>query len=372
MTPTLRIVHVVNDAETGGAQTLIEALSSSPEGGDEHHVLVLMGRGALSDRLAASASTVTYAHLGRRSLSPFRAIRALRGLVREHDVDIVHSHLLQSDLVSLLTFHRTARVTTLHTSGAHESRSLSQLVGLAVARLSRKFDAVVACSSSAREYGIRSRYAQGTAIPVIHNGTHVPPRRPDSEPSREGPVRLVHLARWHPMKDHATLFASLAILQSAGQAVVVDCAGLGVESTNSTLVELAAEHGVSGRVRFLGSVADVPGLLTGAAGLIISSSHGEALPMAGLEALAHGLPVATTDVGDCRILAVDPRLVVPPRDPQQLANAIGVLSDAPEEWPDLSHEAWHRAASSFSVASCASAYRALYLRVTGRLESELV
>lgn len=134
MNPTLRIVHVVNDAETGGAQTLIEALSSSPGDGDEHHILVLMGRGALSERLAASASTVTYAHLRRSSLSPLRAIRALRGLAREYDIDIVHSHLLQSDLVSLFTFHHAARVTTLHTSGAHESRSLSQLVGLAVAR----------------------------------------------------------------------------------------------------------------------------------------------------------------------------------------------------------------------------------------------
>lgn len=41
----MRVLHIVNDAETGGAQTLIEQLLLSREAGDEAHLLVLLSPG---------------------------------------------------------------------------------------------------------------------------------------------------------------------------------------------------------------------------------------------------------------------------------------------------------------------------------------
>ena len=38
----MRILHVINDAETGGAQTLVEALARHRDPSDEAHILVLL------------------------------------------------------------------------------------------------------------------------------------------------------------------------------------------------------------------------------------------------------------------------------------------------------------------------------------------
>jgi glycosyltransferase involved in cell wall biosynthesis len=85
---------------------------------------------------------------------------------------------------------------------------------------------------------------------------------------------------------------------------------------------LMDELGLHSRVSLLGPRKDVQSLLSKTKFLVISSRWGEALPMAGLEALARGVPVITTDVGDCKDLVVDPTFLVNPGDASQLAIAL--------------------------------------------------
>lgn len=358
----MRILHIVNAAETGGAQTLIEAMCRSRVPGDEHHVIVLLGPGALSKRLGAVADSIHHAGLRRRDVLPFRAITMVRKVVESKKIEIVHSHLLQSDLVTIFSGLAIPKLSTLHTSGAHESRQLAKLVGLAVAKLSGRLDAVVACSPSARAYGSSARYANAGMIPVIHNGTAVPPRYPAPEvPNAGRRVQLLQLARWHPMKDHRNLFQAVAILRARGINVHVDCAGVGMDPHNAELLALLEETGVAEAVRLHGAVDHVQDLFVRSSALVISSSHGEALPMAGLEALAAGLPVITTEVGDCAALAVDPELLVAPANPEALATAINsVASAGVQRWSELSRLAWERALASFEVGATARSYRHRY------------
>ncbi len=57
----------------------------------------------------------------------------------------------------------------------------------------------------------------------------------------------------------------------------------------------------------------------------------EAMPLSVLEAMASGLPVVATEVGDVPRLVEDGRtgFVVPSRDPQSLANALAKLLSDP-------------------------------------------
>lgn len=367
----MRILHIVNDAQTGGAQTLIEMLgldALNSEAGipkDELHLLVLLTPGALSPRYERTLNSVSYVNMSEKSVLPFAAIKTLYSLVRKHKIQIVHSHLLQSDLISLLTPLKIPQVSTLHTSGSHETSTVSRLVGRVVARLSRRFDAVVACSPSARSYALDRGYYKAANIPVIFNGisTSAPRRGVETVPAQHQ-KRLVILSRWHPMKDHATLFAALAIVRQTYPEFVVDCAGLDIEPQNVQLQQAIEAAGLGSNVRLCGSVQDVFTLLDGAAALVISSSHGEALPMAGIEALSAGVPVVTTDTGDCAALAVDPVFLVPPSDPARLAAALlrVMLAD------DKSSLGWkvqarELAVEKFDGARTARAYRSLYAQL---------
>lgn len=348
---------MVNDANTGGAQTLIESLAAQALGKDDVHVFVLMTKGSLSLRLESVATSVSYGGLSRNSKNFIRPVLALRRLIQSLEVDVVHSHLLQSDFVCLIASPKTPVLSTLHTSGAHESNLPARIVSKLVASCSRRFSAVVACSQTAMDYAHRMHYFDSGKMQVICNGSSIPPF--EEETSRN-PV-LLCLSRWHPMKDHGNLLTAFERFVTRRPEWTLVLAGDGMDEHNRDLAELISSRGLDASVRVLGPVSDVGSLLREAAALVISSSHGEALPMAGIEALAQGLPVLSTNVGDCASLVVHSDFLVSPRSSQQLAAAmerIASLSDP--EYADLMRKSWDVANTSFNSVHTEEAYRKLY------------
>jgi glycosyltransferase involved in cell wall biosynthesis len=102
-------------------------------------------------------------------------------------------------------------------------------------------------------------------------------------------------------------------------------------------------------VRLLGTSADVPGLLRGAACLVLGSDY-EGCPLAVIEAMAAGVPVVATAVGGVPELVEDGRtgLLVPPRRPELLAAALTELLGAPERARALGRAGRERARASLS------------------------
>jgi len=91
----------------------------------------------------------------------------------------------------------------------------------------------------------------------------------------------------------------------------------------------------------------------------------EAMPLAVLEAMASGLPVVATDVGDVARLVEDgvSGYVVPARSPQQLAGALRKLLDDPDLRRRMGQAGRRRAEEQFSGASTTRAVGALYARL---------
>jgi glycosyltransferase involved in cell wall biosynthesis len=99
---------------------------------------------------------------------------------------------------------------------------------------------------------------------------------------------VVTVARLDPQKGHADLLAAVARHPDVTFVWVGDGAGrAGLEAT-------IAQGGLD--VRLLGHRRDVGAILDGA-DLFVLPSHSEGLPFALLEALAHGVPVVTSDAG---------------------------------------------------------------------------
>ncbi|MBL8749050.1 MAG: glycosyltransferase [Planctomycetes bacterium] len=126
-------------------------------------------------------------------------------------------------------------------------------------------------------------------------------------------------------KDHANLLRAVARLEPSVRVALVGGGPLADE-----LRRLAAELGLGERVEFAGPVAD-PASLYARFTTFVLSSRTEQMPIAMLEAMACGLPVVATDVGDVRaILPIEANeCIVPPADPAALASALQrVLADA--------------------------------------------
>src|SRR5262249_10190897 len=124
----------------------------------------------------------------------------------------------------------------------------------------------------------------------------------------------------------------------------------------------AARLGVQDRMRLMGSVDDVPGLLA-AADVLVSASAYEGLSLGHIEALAAGLPLVATAVGGTPELAEgNPAvaLVSPEASPEGFAARI---ADVVLARPDGGREA---AATHFTRERMAQGYARLYPRAVRR------
>jgi glycosyltransferase involved in cell wall biosynthesis len=93
-----------------------------------------------------------------------------------------------------------------------------------------------------------------------------------------------------------------------------------------TPADIAAWQG-EGTIEWWGHRDDMPGVLGQSTIVVLPSYYREGVPKILLEAAACGRPVITTDVPGCREAVVDGKsgLLVPPRDPLALADAIVLL-----------------------------------------------
>jgi glycosyltransferase involved in cell wall biosynthesis len=358
----VKILHVINGADTGGAQTLLEALALERRSGDVVRLAVLRDRDTLSARLDSAMDHVTYIGVNPATPNLLRAIRAINAELRRQRVDILHSHLFMSDLAALLTpAPNVARVSSIHTSYMPpDDPKTSVPVARAVAAMSGRFHTTIATDATCIPFMKRLGYRQ-TPV-VINNGVPIPTTYP---PYDVDSYRVVSLARWHPMKAHDVLFAAFSQVKVALPDAKLVCAGSGMSVDNSALVDLLTSRGlvVTRDVDLLGPVDDVSPVLAGAGCLVLSSRYAETFPMVGGEATSRAIPVVTTRVGGAAAFAVRPEHVVAPESADALAAAIQqLLTSAPATRLRFSSDAREKAIHEFSAARVAKRYYDVYDR----------
>lgn len=140
----------------------------------------------------------------------------------------------------------------------------------------------------------------------------------------KGPI-IGTVAALRPEKNLARLLEAFQLVRKQLPCRLL-IAGDGPERT--ALEEHAKELGLGSDVRFLGHTTETERVYAALSVLAISSDT-EQMPTAVLEAMAAGLPVASTDVGDVRhMVSPQNRPFVTPRDAAAMAEAIfGLLSE---------------------------------------------
>lgn len=125
----------------------------------------------------------------------------------------------------------------------------------------------------------------------------------------------------------------------------------------------AEELGLGSRVVFTGWRTDNLELLS-ALDVFVMSSLWEAMPIALLEAMAARRPIVVTDVGDNRAIVDDGAcgLLIPPRDPGAIADAIASLINRPDFARGLAERGYRRFQEQFTTAAMAASYARTYER----------
>ncbi len=147
----------------------------------------------------------------------------------------------------------------------------------------------------------------------------------------EGPI-LLTVRRLVPRMGVTDLLAAAAQLRAGGHRLHLAIAGDGEQ--RQALERQAEDLGLGSSVTFLGRVPDddLPALYRAADVFVLPTRSLEGFGMVTAEALASGLPVLATNAGASgEVLAgVGGARLVPPEQPQALAEALAAMLDDPE------------------------------------------
>lgn len=144
----------------------------------------------------------------------------------------------------------------------------------------------------------------------------------------------------------------------------------GFERYDAQLRQLASSSGLSSRMHFSGfryTHDDIPDLMASLTMLAHTSVEPEPFGLVLIEAMAMGRPLIATKMGGPLEIVAEGEtgLLVPPRDPAQLANAISGLLEDPDRIRRMGQAARRRIHDRFPVDAFRKKLSAIYDRVVG-------
>lgn len=154
------------------------------------------------------------------------------------------------------------------------------------------------------------------------------------------------------MKDYPTFLEAAAIIVKSHPQTEFILVGTGVDATNSELTSHIEKLSLQKHIHLLGERSDLP-VITASLDIAVSSSaFGEGFPNVVGEAMACGVPVVATDIGDTAWVMGETGFLVPAKAPAKLAEACLHLLNLPEaERQAIGEKGRQRIAKHFSLAS---------------------
>jgi glycosyltransferase involved in cell wall biosynthesis len=370
----IRICHIITGLDAGGAErALVNIVSRLDPSRFRNDVVSLIEPGIFGQHLDAAGIPLT--SLGMRRGSPTLSgfVKLVRHLRRTRP-EILQTWLYHADVVGTFAHYFTPSTRLLwnvRCSDMATSPGSSRLLWITriLARMSHRPDAVIVNSKRGKVFHQEIGYRPRLWI-ELPNGVDTQRFRPSFD-RREtlravlgiqgtGPV-IGLVARYHPMKDHATfLQAAAQFARDHPDACFVMC-GTDCDDENEKLNRSIMQAGLSGRVILLGRRNDMEAIYPTFDLVTLCSSFGEGFPNSLIEAMACGVPCVATDVGACREIIEDQALVVAPRDHDALAKAWNhILAESAET---LARKLRRRAVECFAADRICHVYESVYLDV---------
>lgn len=312
--------------------------------------------------------------LARGLLNPQRIARMARFLKRER-FDVLQAHLTYGNIIGAMVGRLSGipTVATLHSAKRVQQERLSDYGREWLETLALRFGvqrvlAVGQVVARAHQSRIPNKHIHiiPNAAPTPHPITPAERETLRAELCGGDPTRtilLITVGRLTPAKGFGDLLTAVAQLREHHPTALLVIVGDG--ELNDTLTAQIASLGLQEHARLLGYRDDVPRLLC-ASDVFVSSSHWEGLSWALLEAMATGLPVVATDVGEVPIvLAEGTGLIVPPKNPALLAEGLRSLLDDPSRMRALGEAARQHVDRHYSVSAWVDQHLALYKEMIG-------
>ncbi len=376
LTP-IKVVHIITTLGSGGAQRMLCRLVKQSQSSRIQHSVITLLEGGVNIAPMRNAN-IDVVELDLRFGNLIGTTLQLTRAVRNQKPNLVHGWMYHGNLAATLGGRlykaRCPLVWNVRHSACNlqdEKPSTRKIIRLGK-QLSGFSDVIVYCSKESAEDHARLGYPQSKAV-VIPNGFEVDVFKPNANGRGSLAARLgvdadtpilCMAARYAPMKDHRGMVEAMVRLKQRGQKAHLIMLGRGVDNGNEELNALLERSGVADCVSLLGEQTDMTPIYAATDIVVVPSAWGEAFPNVLGEGMASGIPCVSTDVGDSRWIVGDAGVVVPPRDPDALADAIGDLIAMGKQCRrELGARGRQRILQNFTIERIANQYEDLYRKL---------
>jgi glycosyltransferase involved in cell wall biosynthesis len=364
-----RLLQLTSSSDIGGTeQMLLRLLSKLNREKFTVCICSLIGHG----RLTEACKRLGYEAWNLKFTSPLHIDKViwLYRLCRSERIQLIHAYGLRADTVGRFVAHVSGvPVIVSSIRGPDEQRRWFHVW---LDRLTARWvDLFISNSEAGRKSRIRRERFAPEKIVTILNGIEFPlPASPaDVHALREKygvsedayPIVGI-IANVRPMKGHRDVIAALPALRSRFPRICMLCVGR--DDSGGEIQRTAKERGVLESMKFLGyqeATQEILALST----VFLLPSYWEGCPASILEAMAAGVPVVATRVGGIPEIVEDHKtgLLIPPKDPDAICQAIIWISENPREVEVMVRGAKQQVAERFSLERMVSNIEETYERL---------
>ncbi|MBF0123772.1 MAG: glycosyltransferase [Magnetococcales bacterium] len=347
----MRILFLARSLDRGGAERQLALLAAGLKQRGHTVGVALFYRGGIFEQPLHQAGIPVH-DLGKRSrwhvvTFLWRLIR----LVRQQRPDILHSYLVEPNLLALLLrwFYPGVRIVWgVRASNMDLSRYdwLQRLAFDGSCWLSRWAHLIVANSRVGMLYHQEQGYPSNR-LALVANGIDIELFQPDEmgrlRLRQQWGIEEHHLlvgivARLDPMKDHVTFLRAATLASEQDSNLRFVCVGDGPDPYRVALSQQAEAWGLQDRLLWAGAHDDMPAVYTALDIGVSSSAFGEGFSNAVAEGMACGRSFVVTHVGDSADIVANNGIVVPVGDSQAMARGILTLAQRLCQQRDQYHQ----------------------------------
>lgn len=349
----MNIAHFIGSLHIGGAENQVTLIVNSlAEKGHNCHVIVMRDETGYKNLLSEGIGYFNIAY--RTRYAPAGLYRLYKYLVK-NKIDVLHCHMYHA-VSKGAWLGRLAGVPVIVNS-EHGKNTWKKWYHHLIEKylVNKCIDMRIAVSEDIRNIRICNDGVSPDKIIVLPNSVNTDVKIKDNS---QQPGIIGSLGRLVDAKDFGNLIRSVKILVEKGRDIKLIIAGEGGE--RNKLETLIADLGLS-------EIVELPGTLQSdvffsSIDIFVMSSRREGVPVSLLEAMAHGLPIATTAVGGIPEIIENEQdgLLCKKSDPEALSGLIARLLDNTALRVQLGKMANMKVVGRFSTESVVNQWIELY------------
>jgi len=367
-----RILYLIESWGPGGAERVVLNLATGLNRSEYYPIVGVIHSGWLYDEMLKRGVQTTIIPTG--GSYDFKLLYYLITLIRRQGICLVHSHLMDMNFYSSIAAKIVGipHIATEHGDIHHTSKN-SQF-GFKPKAISSFSTKLVFVSKFTQGAFLKRIGLDGRKTEVIYNGIdlEVFHREIDTKKKRaelgieEDDFVVGNIGNLYPVKGQTYLLqaASKVIQRTTNAKFMI----IGRGELENKLKEEVKNLNLRNHVLFLGFREDTHELLK-VMDIFVLPSLSEGMPLSLIEAMACSLPTIASDVGGISEVITDglTGFIIPPADPETLADRIIYLLENPQSASKMSKRALQKVKTSFDLQTMINNYCRIYEEVTSRL-----